>query len=65
MEMVSSGVLEHIHISFMIARHTKFTPDRLFSTIGSAYKTEDVFTINELQHLTLKQERGYLPGETV
>ena len=31
MEMVRNGELEHVHISFMIADHTKFTPDRLFS----------------------------------
>jgi len=43
--------LEHIHISFMIAGHTKFAPDRLFSTIGCAYKTEDVFTINKLKSI--------------
>lgn len=31
MEMVRNDELEHVHISFMIADHTKFTPDRLFS----------------------------------
>lgn len=36
MEMVSSGKVDHVHISFMIAGHTKFVPDRLFSIIGSA-----------------------------
>ena len=51
MEMVSTGELEHIHISFMIAGHTKFAPDRLFSTIGCAYKTEDVFTISDLKSI--------------
>ena len=49
MEMVSSGELDHLHISFMIAGHTKFAPDRLFSVIGSAYKSEDVFTVDELK----------------
>ena len=49
MEMVSSGKVDHVHISFMIAGHTKFAPDRLFSIIGSAYKSEDVFTIDELK----------------
>ena len=49
MEMVSSGKVNHVHISFMIAGHTKFAPDRLFSIIGSAYKSEDVFTIDELK----------------
>ena len=49
MEMVSSGEVEHIHVSFMIVGHTKFAPARLFLTIGGAYKTEDVFTIGELK----------------
>ena len=49
MEMVSSGEVDHIHISFMIAGHTKFAPDRLFSTIGNAYKTTDIFTIEDLK----------------
>jgi len=30
MEMVRNGEFEHVHISFMIASRTKFTPDRLF-----------------------------------
>ena len=51
MEMVSSGKIDHVHISFMIAGHTKFAPDRLFSAIGSAYKAADVFTINDLKAL--------------
>ena len=51
MEIVSSGELDHIHISFMIAGYTKFAPDRLFSTIGCAYKTEDVFTIGDLKSI--------------
>jgi hypothetical protein len=34
MEMVSSGEFDHVHISFMIAGHTKFATDRRFSMIG-------------------------------
>ena len=49
--MVSNGTVYHIHISFMLTGHTKFAPDRLFATIGNAYKSADVFTINELQAL--------------
>ena len=49
--MVNSGELDHIHISFMVAGHTKFAPDWLFSTIGCAYKTEDVFTIGDLKSI--------------
>ena len=48
--MVSSGEIDHVHISFMVAGHTKFAPDRLFSVTGSAYKREDVF-IHELKVL--------------
>ena len=66
MEMVSSGELEHIHISFMIAGHTKFAPDRLFSTIGCAYKTEDVFTIGNLKSICDKSATCYIEtGERV
>ena len=49
MELVSTGTINHIHISFMLAGHTKFAPDHLFATIGSAYKSSDIFTISELQ----------------
>ena len=51
MEMVSCGHAEHIHISFMIAGHTKFSPDRLFSLTGCAYKTSDVFSIADLKQI--------------
>lgn len=49
--MVSQAQVSHIHISFMLAGHTKFALDRLFAKTGSAYKTADVFTIHELQTL--------------
>jgi len=70
MEMVSSGEINHVHISFMVAGHTKFAPDRLFSVIGSAYK-RDVFTIHELKAIcdqsatTLKTDSKFSPGEIV
>ena len=51
MVMVSSGEIDHVHISFMVAGHTWFAPDQLFSVTGSAYKREDVFTIHELKAL--------------
>ena len=49
MEMVSSGEVDRIHISFMVAGHTEFAPDRLFSVVGSAYEREYTFTIHELK----------------
>ena len=53
MEMVRQEKVEHIHVCFMLAGHTKFAPDRLFAKVGSAYncKTADVFTIHELHAL--------------
>lgn len=51
MEMVSTGKVDSIHISFLIAGHTKFPPHRLFASIANAYKKADVFTIEEMQAL--------------
>ena len=60
MEMVSSGKIDHLHISFMIAGHTKFAPDRLFSSIGSAYKAADVFNISDLKALCDRSATTYI-----
>ena len=66
MEMVSNGNVQHLHISFMIAGHTKFAPDRLFATVGSAYKTSDVFTVDELQALCSRSAMTWIEdGENV
>ncbi len=40
--MVHSGSIDHVNISFLIAGHTKFAPDRLFSTTRGTYKCEDI-----------------------
>ena len=64
--MVSRGTVDHIHISFMIAGHTKFAPDRLFSAIGSAYKAADVFTMSDLQALCAQSATTFIEnGDTV
>ena len=60
MEMVSSGKIDHMHISFMIAGHTKFAPDRLFSITGSAYKAADVFNIADLKALCNRCATTYI-----
>ena len=46
-----TGKVDHVHVSFMAAGHTKFAPDRLSSVVGNAYKREDTFTIQELKHI--------------
>ena len=40
--------------------HTKFTPDRLFSAIGSAYKAADVFTINDLNEICAQSATAHI-----
>ena len=71
MEMVSSGKIDHVYISSIIAWHTKVSPDQLFSAITSAYKVADadadVLTIDDLKTLCDRSARRvikYLPGET-
>lgn len=66
MEMVSRNQLDHFHISFMTAGHTKFAPDRLFSVTGNAYKVEDTFTIQDLKAICDRCATTYIEsGETV
>ena len=65
MEMVSKGTISHVNISFMLAGHTKFAPDRLFATIGNAYRSADVFTIDELQALCSQSTQTIEIGERV
>ena len=50
----------------MLAGHTKFAPDRVFATIGNAYKSADVFTIDELQALCAQSAQTIIDtGEKV
>ena len=42
MELVQQGVMDFIRVSFMVAGHTKFEPDRLFSMTAKAYASSDV-----------------------
>ena len=44
----------------MLAGHTKFAPDRLFSAIGSAYKAADVFTINDLNEICAQSATAHI-----
>ena len=60
MELVSSGRVDYIRVSFMVAGHTKFAPDRLFSAIGSAYKAADVFTINDLNEICAQSATAHI-----
>ena len=49
-KMVLQGVLDFFRASFLIAGHTKFRPDMLFS---KTYSTSDVFTTAELKDIVI------------
>lgn len=51
MELVQSGILDYLRVSFLIAGHTKFAPDRLFSQIANTYNRSDVFSTAELSEV--------------
>lgn len=62
-ELVQQNFLQYIRISFMIAGHTKFAVDRLFSRIAQSYNKSDIFNVEELadmirQHATVFIENG-------
>lgn len=47
-ELVQQGRFDFIHISFLIAGHTKFAPDLLFSQVSQTFSRSDVFNTAEL-----------------
>ena len=51
LEMVQHKRFDFIRISFMIAGHTKFAPDILFSKVSKSYSVSDLFTKSELCHI--------------
>ena len=46
--MVQHNILDYLRISFLIAGHTKFDVDRLFSITAESYNSVDVFNTKEL-----------------
>ena len=48
MEMVQHGFIDYLWFSFLIAGHTKFDVDRMFSVTAKAYNSSDVFNTQEL-----------------
>ena len=51
MEMVEQEIVSSVHICFLVAGHTKFTPDRLFASCSKTYNKHDVFNEEELGKL--------------
>ena len=50
-EMVQHKRVDFLRISFLIAGHTKFAPDLLFSKIAQTYNRSDVFNTDELKEV--------------
>ena len=48
LEMVQQSKLDFLRISFLIAGHTKFSPDIVFAKIAKTYNRSDVFNTQEL-----------------
>lgn len=48
LEMVQQKKFDFIRISFMIAGHTKFSVDQMFSRIAQSYNRSDIFNTAEL-----------------
>ena len=64
-EIVQQCKLDLLRISFLVAGHTKFAPDFLFSTISQSYNRSNVFTTDELKqvvslHATAVVDDGHL-----
>ena len=51
MEMVRQKRLDFIRISFLIAGHTKFSPDLVFARIAQTYNRSDVFCTEDLKQV--------------
>ena len=47
-ELVSQEIFTFFRLSFMIAGHTKFNVDRLFSKTAMTYNRSDVFNLDDL-----------------
>ena len=56
MEMVQQKLLGYLRISFLIAGHTKFDVDRLFSVTAKSYNSADVFNSQELAQVMSQSE---------
>ena len=56
MEIVQHGVLDYLRISFLIAGHTKFDVDHLFSVTAKSYNSTDVFNTQELDQVFVQSE---------
>ena len=67
METIQQKYLDYLRFSFLVAGHTKFDVDRVFSITSKAFNSSDVFNTSELvnvmsqpNHITAKLVKGDL-----
>jgi hypothetical protein len=60
MEFVERHQLDHLRFCFLLAGHTKFSPDRLFSLIANEYNREDVFKPEDLRLICSRFSTAYI-----
>ena len=64
-EMIQQGKLDLVRISFLIAGHTRFSPDLLFSKITKMYNQSDVFSTDELKDVITHYADVTMDGQWV
>lgn len=62
-ELLQQKVMDFFRISFMVAGHTKFVPDQMFSKIARTFYSSDVFNEKKLcdvvgRIVTVVMDRG-------
>ena len=62
LEIVQLKVLDFLRISFMVAGHTKFAPDLLFSVTARDFNVSDVF--NESELITVMEKHATVVFDT-
>ena len=50
-EMVQQQKMDFVRVSFLIAGHTKFSPDIVFAKIAKSYNRSDIFNSEDLQNV--------------
>ena len=63
LKMVGQKRLDFICISFLIAGHTKFSPDLIFAKIAQTYNRSDVFALKTSSKLSLHMHADVVVDE--
>ena len=58
--MVQQSKVDFLRVSFLVAGHTKFQPDLLFSSIAQSYNRSDVFTTEKLKEIVDRHAKAII-----